>query len=97
MHVLLVNHSPIPVFAYGGTERVIWDLAKCLVEKGHQVSFLVPKGSSCPFAQVIELDPDLTLQQQIPAMYLYLLIVDITHQYKQIKNGYCHFLYIVQQ
>jgi glycosyltransferase involved in cell wall biosynthesis len=67
VHVLLVNHSAIPVFAYGGTERVIWDLAKCLVEKGHQVSFLVPKGSTCPFAQVIELDPHRTLQQQIPA------------------------------
>ena len=66
MHILLVNHSEIPVFAYGGTERVIWDLAQCLVEKGHQVSFLVPKGSSCPFARVIELDPSLSLQQQIP-------------------------------
>lgn len=66
MHILLVNHSEIPVFAYGGTERVIWDLAQCLVEKGHQVSFLVPKGSSCPFARVIELDPAVSLQQQIP-------------------------------
>ncbi len=67
MHILLVNHSEIPVFAYGGTERVIWDLALCLVEKGHRVSFLVPQGSTCPFAQVIELNPQLTLQQQIPA------------------------------
>lgn len=67
MHILLVNHSEIPVFAYGGTERVIWDLAQCLVEKGHRVSFLVPKGSSCPFAHVIELDPQLTLEQQVPA------------------------------
>ena len=24
MHILLVNNSVIPVFAYGGTERVIW-------------------------------------------------------------------------
>lgn len=66
MHILLVNHSEIPVFAYGGTERVIWDLAQCLVEKGHRVSFLVPQGSSCPFAQVMELDPQRSLQQQIP-------------------------------
>lgn len=28
MHVLLVNNSPIPVYGYGGTERVIWDLGK---------------------------------------------------------------------
>lgn len=67
MHILLVNHSPVPVFAYGGTERVIWDLAQGLVDQGHRVSFLVPKGSTCPFAQVIELNPQLTLQQQIPA------------------------------
>ena len=73
MHVLLVNHAPIPVFAYGGTERVIWDLAKSLVEKGHQVSFLVPKGSTCPFARVMDLNPDLTLQQQIPTD------VDVVH------------------
>ena len=46
--------SSIPVYAYGGTERVIWDLAKQLVNFGHQVTFLVPKGSYCDFAKVIE-------------------------------------------
>ena len=66
MHILICNKSPVPVFAYGGTERVVWDLAKCLVEKGHQVSLLVPKGSHCPFAHVIELDDATPLQSQIP-------------------------------
>ena len=73
MHILLVNHAPVPVFAYGGTERVIWDLAQGLVDKGHRVSFLVPQGSSCPFARVIALDPHLSLQQQIPTD------VDVVH------------------
>ena len=41
MHILFVNHAPIPVFAYGGTERVIWDLGKSLVRIGHRVSYLV--------------------------------------------------------
>lgn len=34
MHILLVNNSPIPVYGYGGTERVIWDLGKTLVQQG---------------------------------------------------------------
>lgn len=42
MHILICNYSPVPVFAYGGTERVIWDLAKNLVLKGHEVSFWHP-------------------------------------------------------
>lgn len=39
MHILFVNQAPIPVFAYGGTERVIWDLGKSLVKLGHRVSY----------------------------------------------------------
>lgn len=67
MHIVIVNLAPIPVYAYGGTERVIWDLAKSLVECGHRVTFLVPQGSSCNFAQVLELRADQTLASQIPA------------------------------
>lgn len=66
MNILIVNMSPIPVYAYGGTERVIWDLAKQLVINGHQVTFLVPKGSHCDFAKVIEIDPLRCISQQIP-------------------------------
>jgi hypothetical protein len=73
MHILICNKSPVPVFAYGGTERVVWDLAKCLVDKGHQVSLLVPKGSHCPFAHVMELDDARPLPSQIPSH------VDIVH------------------
>jgi hypothetical protein len=53
MHVLIVNRHRIPVFAYGGTERVIWDLARSLTRRGHTVTFLVPKGSRCDFARVL--------------------------------------------
>lgn len=66
MHILLVNKAPIPVFAYGGTERVIWDLGKALAQLGHKVSYLVPAGSSCPFAEVIAIDPTRNLESQIP-------------------------------
>lgn len=73
MHILIVNHSPIPVFAYGGTERVIWDLGRALVRAGHRVSYLVPEGSHCDFAEVLPLQRDVPWEAQIPAG------VDITH------------------
>lgn len=67
MHVLLVSRTVIPVFAYGGTERVIWDLGRALVAHGHQVTYLVLPGSSCDFASVLHLDDKLDLRMQIPA------------------------------
>jgi glycosyltransferase involved in cell wall biosynthesis len=66
MHILICNHAPVPVFAYGGTERVIWDLAKGLINQGHQVSFLVPENSQCSFARVLPLNPRKSLKDQIP-------------------------------
>ncbi|WP_180086303.1 glycosyltransferase [Acinetobacter sp. YH12103] len=66
MNILIANMSSIPVYAYGGTERVIWDLAKQLVVQGHQVTFLVPNGSHCDFAKVIEIDPYQPIYAQIP-------------------------------
>ncbi|MCW8176998.1 glycosyltransferase [Verminephrobacter aporrectodeae] len=73
MHVLLVNNAPIPVYGYGGTERVIWDLGRTLVQLGHRVSYLVPQGSHCEFGQVLLIRPDAPWDGQIPAD------VDIAH------------------
>jgi glycosyltransferase involved in cell wall biosynthesis len=73
MHVLLVNYARIPVFAYGGTERVIWDLAWGLTQLGHQVTFLAPEGSHCDFAKVLVFDTERPLKEQIPKN------VDIVH------------------
>jgi glycosyltransferase involved in cell wall biosynthesis len=66
MKILIVNTSVIPVNKYGGTERVIWDLGKELVQLGHEVTYLVQAESSCPFAKVIFLDSTKPLAQQIP-------------------------------
>jgi len=66
MHILLVNNTRIPALKYGGTERVIWALGKALVALGHQVSYLVAKGSHCPFAMVYVYNPALALERQIP-------------------------------
>ncbi|MDT8888141.1 glycosyltransferase [Aquirufa sp. LEPPI-3A] len=73
MHILIVHDQKIPVAGYGGTERVIWGLAKSLRDLGHQVTFLVPQGSYCPFASVIIWNPLVSLNAQIPAS------VDVVH------------------
>jgi glycosyltransferase involved in cell wall biosynthesis len=65
MKILLVHRGIIPVFAYGGTERVIWNLAKALISLGHEVHFLVARGSTCPFAEVTEIDEAAPLEGQI--------------------------------
>jgi glycosyltransferase involved in cell wall biosynthesis len=67
MNVLLVHNARIPVFAYGGTERVLWDLGKALLVMGHGVTYLVPEGSHCDFAQVLTWDPKQPLLPQVPA------------------------------
>ena len=68
MKILLVHQGlSLPVLTYGGTERVIWDLAKGLVSLGHEVTFLVPEGSVCDFARVIHIDPQQDVLGQIPS------------------------------
>lgn len=73
MHILIVHDQQIPVSGYGGTERVIWGLAKSLNSLGHQVTFLVPAGSSCPFASILVWNLQNPLNEQIPEY------IDVVH------------------
>jgi glycosyltransferase involved in cell wall biosynthesis len=66
LHILIVAPFKIPAILYGGTERVIWDLGKCLVDLGHQITYLVSEGSACLFANVLFYDAHKSLNQQIP-------------------------------
>ncbi|MEO6722264.1 MAG: glycosyltransferase [Ferruginibacter sp.] len=66
MHICIVHNAVIPALKYGGTERMIWWLGKMLVKMGHKVSYLVPKGSYCPFADVYELNNNLPFNNQVP-------------------------------
>lgn len=66
MKILIVNNGLIPVTLYGGTERVIWYLGKELVKLGHQVSYLVQKGSYCDFGKVYFIDEKKEIIDQIP-------------------------------
>jgi len=52
--IALIHEARFPVLKYGGTERVVWWLAKGLSELGHKVHLIALPGSHCPFAQVSE-------------------------------------------
>lgn len=67
MHILIADQGKIPAHLYGGTERVIWYLGQELNRLGHHITFLVAAGSSCPFADVVILDPEKHPFEQIPA------------------------------
>ncbi len=75
MHILIVFDKPIPVAKYGGIQRIVWWLGKELVNQGHRVTYLVGEGSSSDFANVIILDPEKSLNDQIPHD------VDLVHLY----------------
>lgn len=66
MKIVLVHDVVLPVRRYGGTERVVWALGHELSRMGHQVTFMLRKGSSCPFARIIETDPTKSIGSQVP-------------------------------
>lgn len=66
MHILIVHNAIIPAVKYGGTERVIFWLGKELANQGHKVTYLVAKGSTCDFADIIYFNNTIPLNQQIP-------------------------------
>ncbi len=69
MKILIVNNGVVPVYKYGGTERVIWGLGRELVKLGHDVSFLVKQESYCDFAPVIHIDQNKPIIEQITTNY----------------------------
>lgn len=66
MRILIVHPNVIPVKLYGGTERMIWSLGKELAKLGHELVYLVKKGSYCDYAKVLFIDEDRSLIDQIP-------------------------------
>ena len=67
MHVLIVSRNRIPVFAYGGTERVVWGLGHALHALGHRITYLVKPGSRCDFADVLPIAKGKPLLPQVDA------------------------------
>ncbi|RJX72389.1 glycosyltransferase [Vibrio sinensis] len=79
MHILIYTHATLPVVNYGGTERVIWDLVYALYQAQHRITLLAGKGTHCEWARVIEYNPDLPLDNQIPDD------IDVVHFHSQFE------------
>ncbi|WP_152286596.1 glycosyltransferase [Flavicella marina] len=67
MKITIVYKELIPAKLYGGTQRVIWGLGKELTKLGHEVVYLVKKGSYCDFAQVKAIDDSIPIVDQVPS------------------------------
>lgn len=82
MNITIIVGDKLPSIKYGGVQRVAWCLGKELSQRGHRVTFLASKGSSCPFARVVERNPDMPLEAQIPSD------TDITHFHVPVPEGF---------
>src|SRR5690606_20480971 len=81
MNILIVDRgSKIPATKYGGTERIIWALGKELSMMKHNITYLVPEGSECNFAKVLEYNPEVNINKQIPEN------IDIVHMHFETKE-----------
>ena len=80
MKILIVNNTRIPAAKYGGTERMIWWLGNELNRLGHEVTYLVAAGSSCPFAKILVYDPLVDMNLQVPDD------IDVVHFHFQVSN-----------
>ena len=80
MKILIVFPGQVPVYLYGGTQRVLWGLGKELSNLGHRVSFLVKEGSYCDFANVIPIDENKSILEQIDADF------DVVHFHYDPKD-----------
>ena len=53
MRVALVCNNQLPVFRYGGTERVVEWMGRELIQQGHQVTLIAPAGSAMDGATIV--------------------------------------------
>src|SRR5713101_5683037 len=67
MHIAHLSAWRIPVERYGGSQRVVYWLAKAHAQLGYRVSVLAPPGSRCPGTEVIEVPRGADYGDYIPA------------------------------
>ncbi|MEZ9231548.1 glycosyltransferase [Vibrio amylolyticus] len=80
MNILVFTHATLPVRNYGGTERVIWDLVYALHLAGHKMTLLAGKGTQCEWARVIEYQPHVPVEGQIPQD------IDVVHFHSKFED-----------
>jgi len=71
MRIALVHNAKLPVFGYGGTERVVTWLAKGLSEAGIDVILAAAPGSQNPYGEVAFPDFSKPVETQIPSADLF--------------------------
>lgn len=85
MNILIeAQRTKLPQMRYGGMPRVVWSLARALNSMGHNVSVLCAKGSFCPFAQIIERNPSVSIESQIPPQ------TDVVHFNTPVPDNFDH-------
>lgn len=66
MNILITTNKVLPAVRYGGTERVVWSLAKELSAMHHHVTLLAPAPTESDFCRVIHYNPKESINSQIP-------------------------------
>ncbi|ARU27264.1 glycosyltransferase [Cellvibrio sp. PSBB006] len=88
MNILIFSKAILPVVAYGGTERVVWDLGEALEEFGHHVWWLSPRESKFRKGTHIPYNPKKDLNSQIPPQ------IDIVHLHCETQEK-LNFPYVI--
>lgn len=82
MKIGLHIDARLPVSAYGGTERVVWGLARALVRAGHDVTLFARAGSLLPGGKVVAIDEGKDLTDLVPGD------MDIMHFQNGVPSEY---------
>lgn len=86
MHIVQFHHTRVPVLKYGGGERILVWLCQGLVELGHRVTLLAPKGSHVAGVRVVEVRPDEVLRPDFDLRRYVAEPVDIMHYHCPLQH-----------
>jgi glycosyltransferase involved in cell wall biosynthesis len=86
MHIVQFHHVRLPVPKYGGAERIVVWLSQGLVELGHPVTLLAPKGSHVAGVRVVEVSPQDVLTPEFDLHRYVGEHVDIMHYHCPVRH-----------
>ena len=66
MKIAIIHKATLPVTKYGGTERVVWDLAEELHKQNHEITFVVNGDSEIPFGKKIAIESITDIRKDLP-------------------------------